>query len=115
MNNENKWLDDNNIKTIDQYLNTADVILIERNRFIKILIDLFSYSFNEKSNLHLLDLGCGDGVITKKIFELFPQNHFYLMDGSKNILDKAKEQLSGDNFNFLNCKEHWRKIYMRQQ
>jgi tRNA (cmo5U34)-methyltransferase len=95
---DNNWLSDKGIKQIDFYLSSSDVILIERNRTLKLLLDIFSFNFREKSGLSLLELGCGDGFITGKIAEKYSDNTFHLLDGSGVMLEKAKENLKGDQF-----------------
>jgi tRNA (cmo5U34)-methyltransferase len=49
----------------------------------------------------MLDLGCGDGVVTKYIREKYPHNIFTLMDGSPDMIEKAKENLVGDDASFV--------------
>ncbi|MFX0088040.1 MAG: class I SAM-dependent methyltransferase [Candidatus Hodarchaeota archaeon] len=99
-NKSNTWLIQES-EQVDVYLNTADVILIERNRTIKILIDLFQYHFKGHKNLRLLDLGCGNGILTKHICDRYPDNTFCLIDGAKDMISAAKKELSGDNISFL--------------
>jgi tRNA (cmo5U34)-methyltransferase len=95
----NTWLEQDS-NQVDKYLSTADVVLVERNRTHKILMDLFRYHFESPENLSILDLGCGDGILTKRIRERYPHNVFHLMDGSSDMLEKAKVNLSGDNISF---------------
>ena len=101
MNKDNTWLNDKNIKHIEFYVKAADAILVERNRTIKIVLDLFRYHFNEPKNLCLLDVGCGDGILTKNIFERYPDNNFKLLDGAITMIEKARENLQGNNFSFI--------------
>jgi tRNA G46 methylase TrmB len=60
----------------DSYIKTADIVVVERKRLLKILIDIFRYHFGSKENLVLLDLGCGDGVLSKHIASNYPKNEF---------------------------------------
>ncbi len=73
-NKSNTWLTEKGLEQIDFYVSSADVIVVERNRTIKILLDIFRYHFKEKKNLTLLDVGCGDGILTKNIEEKFQEN-----------------------------------------
>ncbi len=97
----NKWLK-NDTAYIDKYLHDADIVLVERYHTAKILVDLFSYHFNDKNSLNILDLGCGDGFLTQNIIKRYPDNMFYLLDGSKDMIKKAKETLKNDNLTFIN-------------
>ena len=95
----NTWLTGS--KQGDLYVSSADVIMLERNRIIKLLLDVFRYQFGEKENLQILDLGCGDGIITEYLQERYPDNAFYLLDGSSDMLEKARQRLKGANVTFI--------------
>jgi len=97
----NTWLN-NDENQIGYYTSSYDVILIERKRCIKLLADIISYHFPIKENLNILDLGCGDGIITSYLYKQFPQNNYFLLDGSSEMLDKAKERLNIGNISFIN-------------
>ncbi|MFC1574240.1 class I SAM-dependent methyltransferase [Candidatus Latescibacterota bacterium] len=87
--------------SLDKYLASADVVIVERHRMLKILIDIFSYHFEGQQNLNMLDLGCGDGIVTKYIREKYPHNAFSLMDGSIHMIEKARQNQTGDNISFI--------------
>jgi tRNA (cmo5U34)-methyltransferase len=90
---EFKW---NNKEFTHFYRNSADIIILERQRAIKILLEIIQLHFHSLTGLNVLDLGCGDGIITRYICENFPDNNFHLIDASENMLNKAKENLSND-------------------
>lgn len=96
MTGNNNWLSPNGHKQIDFYMRSSDVILIERHRCIKLLLDIFSYHFDEGRKLRLLDIGCGDGIITKNIRKYHPRHEFHLLDGSESMLDEARKSLGDD-------------------
>ena len=96
----NMWLGSDS-SSLDSYLANADVVIVERDRILKILVDIFRYHFEGQQNLHMLDIGCGDGVVTKFIRERYPHNAFTLMDGSIHMIEKARENLTGDNIWFI--------------
>ena len=75
----NHWLK-NEKKQIDDYINNSEVYLIERKRCLKILLDLFTYHFEQRDNLDIFDFGCGDGILTELLNNSFPNNNFYLLD-----------------------------------
>ena len=98
----NTWLSSDSTELIDYYLNSADVIVVERERCIKLLIDIFGYHFKERNNLRVLDLGCGDGIITKSFCDKYPDHHYFLMDGSGDMIERAKDKLRGvKNITFI--------------
>ena len=59
------------------------------------LISEFSFTGNES----ILDLGCGDGVLTKIIAEKVPHGNVLGIDASEGMLNKANE-LKQDNLHF---------------
>jgi tRNA (cmo5U34)-methyltransferase len=85
----------------DTYVSTADVIIVERERTIKLLADIFRYHFSERTGLRVLDLGGGDGAITEYLHEHYPNNAFTLLDGSADMLEKARQRLAGKRVAFL--------------
>ena len=92
-----KW-DDKDF--VDFYTNSANFIVLERQRSIRILLEIIAFHFPSLSDLHILDLGCGEGIITKYIYDKSPDNHFYLVDASEEMLNKAKANLGNSNISF---------------
>jgi tRNA (cmo5U34)-methyltransferase len=97
----NPWLSAKGSSQIESYMKSADVMVVERNRAIKLLGDLLLYQFPSPVNLKILDLGCGDGTITEYLYNRYPENNFYLLDGSSTMLSKAKERLKGKLVEFI--------------
>jgi ubiquinone/menaquinone biosynthesis C-methylase UbiE len=89
-----KW-DDKDF--VDFYTNSANFIVLERQRSIRILLEIVAFHFPSLSDLHILDLGCGEGIITKHIYDKSPNNNFYLVDASEEMLNKARANLSSCN------------------
>ncbi|MBN1977574.1 MAG: class I SAM-dependent methyltransferase [Anaerolineae bacterium] len=83
------------------YVSTADVIIVERQRTIKLLADIFRYHFGGRTGLRVLDLGGGDGAITGYLHERCPDNAFTLLDGSADMLAKAQRRLGGRDTVFI--------------
>jgi tRNA (cmo5U34)-methyltransferase len=98
MDRSNTWLHQEGRRQIEFYTSSADVYLPGRYQIIQLLSDLFWYHFGEQEGLSVLDLGCGDGIITEQIHARFPKHAFYLLDGSLAMLDKARERLGQDEF-----------------
>jgi tRNA (cmo5U34)-methyltransferase len=95
----NTWLGKDEAR-VEFYLNIADLVLVERERTTKILLDLFKYHFDGRKGLGLLDLGCGDGILTGRIRDIHPQNTFHLVDASPQMIEKARKNL-GDGLGDL--------------
>lgn len=52
--------------------------------------------------MNIVDLGAGTGLLTKVMYEMYPNAHYTLIDISKDMLKIAKERFNGkDNFDFL--------------
>lgn len=96
----NTWVHGEHSEEIDQYLDMADLVVVERRRTIKILADLFRHHFGATQGLSLLDLGCGDGVLSRHINDRYPGNRFHLIDGSEQMIEKAQENLRGERVLF---------------
>src|SRR5205823_14112410 len=95
-----KW-DDRDF--VDFYTSSADFIVLERQRSIRILLEIAAFHFPSLTDLHILDLGCGEGLITKYIYDKSPNNNFYLVDAYEEMLNKAKENLGGSKSNISFC------------
>ena len=98
----NTWLSQDSKDLIDYYLSSADIIVIERKGFIKLLTDIIGYHFIGNKKLAVMDAGCGDGSIAAPVMEKYPGHSFVLMDGSPEMLTRAREKLRGaENISFL--------------
>jgi ubiquinone/menaquinone biosynthesis C-methylase UbiE len=52
--------------------------------------------------ISIVDLGAGTGLLTKVIYDLFPNANYTLIDVSKDMLNIAKDRFKGlNNFDFL--------------
>lgn len=69
-----KW---DNKDFVEFYTNSANIIMLERQRTIRVLLEIVAFHFPNLTDLHILDLGCGDGIITKYIYNKSPNNKFY--------------------------------------
>ena len=102
-----KW-DDKDF--VDFYTDSANFIVLERQRSIRILLEIVAFHFPSLSGLHILDLGCGEGIITKYICDKSPNNNFYLLDASEEMLNKASRQLGRQSIaGSRQAREKWGK------
>ncbi|MDA3899837.1 MAG: methyltransferase domain-containing protein [Spirochaetes bacterium] len=96
----NNWIS-NNTTQIELYLEEKETILTDRKRMVELLLFIFQAYFSEKTNLSILDLGCGDGSLTALLNSSNPDNNYVLLDGSSFMLSKAREQNGGENFTYI--------------
>jgi tRNA (cmo5U34)-methyltransferase len=74
------------------YLEKADIYIVERRRMFSILRSFMSH-FLSSSDKRLLDLGCGDGILTEELLQTNGPLSVTLLDGSDDMLAKARQRL----------------------
>ncbi len=77
-----------------------------RKLIIPCLDDLYNITKElanlKKTNLKILDLGAGTGLLTKYLFERYPESEFTLIDISEGMLKLAKNRFEGyKNFKYI--------------
>ena len=84
-----------------QYRDNADIYIVERRRMIEIMKSFYRhYLLNKKQ--FVLDLGCGDGILTRNLMEIDDSISATLIDPSEDMLGRAKERLHGfGNVSFI--------------
>ena len=60
------------------------------------IIEKYNPSIN-----NFLDLGCGDGFLGNFIYELYPNSHGIFLDGSKEMIEKAKQKELDNKSDFI--------------
>jgi tRNA (cmo5U34)-methyltransferase len=89
-------------KFTQEYRDSADVYIVERRRLLDILKSFYGHFIGNKPNNNVLDLGCGDGIITHELLRIDNSIVATLIDGSEDMLNKAAERLKGfKNINFI--------------
>ncbi len=87
---ESAWA---NNEFADNYLDKAEIYIIERRKMFWFISSLFAHFFDRKGNIKLLDLGCGDGILTEELLKDNTSISATLIDGNEGMLQKAKERL----------------------
>jgi tRNA (cmo5U34)-methyltransferase len=77
------------------YRENADIYVLERRRMLSILQSFYLHFLKGNSSKTMLDLGCGDGILTSAIAEVDDAITATLVDGSADMLRKAEERLIG--------------------
>lgn len=86
------------------FLEKADIYIQERRKMISYVSSLFSFYFNSKRDIQILDLGCGDGVLTEELLSKDGAIVATLIDGSPAMLQKARERLAAyPGMNFIHA------------
>jgi tRNA (cmo5U34)-methyltransferase len=74
------------------YLEKADIYIVERRQMFGILRSFMSH-FLPLPGRHILDLGCGDGILTGELLQVDGSLLATLVDGSDDMLAKARQRL----------------------
>jgi tRNA (cmo5U34)-methyltransferase len=86
------------------YLERADIYVPDRRKMIGIVSSLFAHAFKGEKGVRVLDLGCGDGVLTDELLKKGGAISSTLVDGSPSMLEKAGERLRGrQEMRFINA------------
>ncbi len=80
-----------------QYIDNADIYIVERGRLLEILKSFYRHFLKGDRKNRILDLGCGDGIVTSELLKVDGSISATLIDGSDDMLRKAKERLKDFN------------------
>ncbi len=89
---DSSWWSENGFAP--EYLTGADIFYLDRARFLNILKFFYRYFFKGRDDVRILDLGCGDGILTHELLKLDASVKATLIDGSEDMIAKAAERLS---------------------
>jgi tRNA (cmo5U34)-methyltransferase len=85
-----------------KYLETADIVVVGRRESLEILKSFYRHCVAKGSPTRILDLGCGDGVLTRELLSVDSTIAATLVDGSEDMLHQARKRLPHNkNCNFI--------------
>lgn len=77
------------------YRDNADVFIVGRRQMLSVLQSFYTHFMMNGRTRKMLDLGCGDGIVASAIAEIDRTVSVTLVDGSRDMLKKARERLKG--------------------
>jgi len=80
-----------------KYLDNADNYIPERKTLLRILTSFYRNFIGIGGNKRILDLGCGDGILGKTLYDIDKQIEIVVTDGSEEMLNTARVNLSNVN------------------
>jgi tRNA (cmo5U34)-methyltransferase len=87
---DSRWADSD---FSENYRTHADAIIQERRRLIGVLSSFYGHFMGGRSSVDVLDLGCGDGTLTRVLMDGHANIRPTLVDASPDMLKKAGELL----------------------
>ena len=85
----------NNPEYSQKYLDEADIYIPKRNDLLKILCSFYHKFIYSDKKRRILDLGCGNGILSKMLYNQNGNIEIVVTDGSKDMLIEAKKELEG--------------------
>jgi tRNA (cmo5U34)-methyltransferase len=93
------WADN---RFAESYLDKAEIYVVERRKMLWFVTSLVSHFCGREKPVTILDLGCGDGIVTHEVLKVNGNNAATLVDGGEAMLQKARERLgSYQNVEFV--------------
>ncbi len=90
-------------KFVDEYLDAVDLKIIQRQRMFELAVSYYRHFLGDRKGNAILDLGCGNGNLTRRLLDIDGTISAVLVDASPEMLQKARESLAGrGRISFLN-------------
>lgn len=77
-----------------EYLDNADIYIVERRRMFEIMKSFYRHFMQDGGRRSVLDLGCGDGILTHQLIENDTALSATLVDPSEDMLGRARQRLA---------------------
>ena len=77
------------------FLSDADHYLPDRQKMIDVAVSFYHHFIGRNKSGRVLDLGCGDGILTAHLLKSDRTIQATLVDGSAEMLGAARQRLSG--------------------
>lgn len=78
-----------------EYRDNADNQVLERATLLRLVASFYSYFVRTGDPKRILDLGCGDGIISRTLYAQDHALNIVAADGSLDMLQAAKVRLAG--------------------
>ena len=92
--NNSYWMDDEFARG---FLRESDIFIPQRIQVLRLIKLLFSFYCIKIDTPHIIDLGCGDGAVTKALLGVNEHLSSTMIDGSDHMLESARKNIPGAN------------------
>ena len=79
----------------EAYRDEADHYIPQRSTLLKVVSSFYRNLVRSESQVRVLDLGCGDGILAEVLCTEDPEIEVTVTDGSRDMLDAARVRLRG--------------------
>ena len=82
-------------ESANEFIENADFYILERKRLFEIMKSLYKHFLKDYTNkpVKILDIGCGDGILTGELLKVDESLEGTLVDGSYEMIENAKKRL----------------------
>ncbi len=85
-----------------RFIEEADISVVERGRMLQILRFFYRHHLMDGAVHVVLDLGCGDGILSHELLKTDDSILVTLVDGSAEMLERARGRLKGfEKINYI--------------
>ena len=88
---ESEWRE---AEYVQEYQDNSDHYIPERDLLLEIIASFYRRFGKTGGATRVLDLGCGDGIISEKLYAVDPEMQLVAVDGSADMLAAARQRLA---------------------